>query len=188
MVLALTTVWTSPGPAGADSRRNELARQSILAARRTASTPPTPELVIEKVNQACRLLEKEGEAAFPAFQGADSPFIFNGTYIFIHTLRDSRMHMHPVNPSLEGKQWLYQRDVKGKLYFAEFNEAALKKNGGWVRYYWPKPGESQPLPKITYVKRCVHKGVEYVVACGIYLDSHKEPLSPEHPIHADEQP
>ena len=164
-VVILGLLW---GTAYAETTRARLVHESIEKTVQTAGDPLTPGLVMEKVDQACRILEREGEAAFQHFHGKNSPFIFSGTYLWVHTLKDSKMKFHPINPSLEGKHWLYMRDIKGKLYFAQFNEVAVRENGGWVEYYWPRPGQRKPLLKVTYVKKCVHNGIEYVVACGIY--------------------
>lgn len=33
-------------------------------------------------------------------------------------------------------------------------EAKAKAEGGWVDYYWTKPGEEAPTPKVSFVKMC----------------------------------
>jgi methyl-accepting chemotaxis protein len=39
---------------------------------------------------------------------------------------------------------------------------------GFVKYYWPKPGASEPMPKISYVKLYPEWG--WIVGSGIYID------------------
>jgi len=141
---------------------------SIKKAKETASVKPTPQMVMEKVNAAAALIEKEGPAAFPKFKGYDSDFIYAGTYIWIHSGDDGTMLMHPMKPKLEGRNVLPLKDKKGKLLFVEFNRVALEKGSGWVDYWWPKPGEKKPSRKVSYVKLAEYGGKKYVIGSGVY--------------------
>ncbi|MGC2434059.1 MAG: cache domain-containing protein, partial [Desulfobaccales bacterium] len=151
----------------AQETSRELAAESEAAIVKSGLTKATPALVIEKVNAACALLEKEGTAAFPKFKGKQSKFIFAGTYIWVHDLKGV-MRMHPLRPDLEGKNNLDQKDGKGKLIFVEFNKIAQTKGAGWVDYWCPKPGEKNPSHKVSYVKLGKIDGEEMVVGSGIY--------------------
>ena len=145
----------------------ELAKETESAIVKTNVVKATSDMVIQKVNQACELLEKEGKAAFPKFKGKKSEFIFAGTYIWINDLKGV-MIMHPVMAQLEGKDQIGWQDSHGKLIFVEFNKVAKEKGSGWVDYWWPKPGESKPSHKISFVKLCKIDGEDMVVGCGIY--------------------
>lgn len=141
---------------------------SIQKAKETASVKPTPEMVMQKVNEGAALVAKEGPAAFAKFKGYDSPFIYAGTYIWIHSADDGTMLMHPMKPKLEGRNVLPLKDKKGKLLFVEFNRVALEQGSGWVDYWWPKPGEKKPSQKVSYVKLAEYGGKKYVVGSGVY--------------------
>jgi methyl-accepting chemotaxis protein len=52
--------------------------------------------------------------------------------------------------------------------FIEFVETVKKHDAGFVHYYWQKPGISQPVRKVSYVKGFGPWG--WVVGSGIYLD------------------
>ena len=79
-----------------------------------------------------------------------------------------RVLMHAAKPELEGKDMSALKDPNGKLLFNEF-VAVVKKDGkGFVDYYWPKPGEKDPVAKISYVMGFAPWG--WVVGSGIYLD------------------
>jgi len=52
------------------------------------------------------------------------------------------------------------------MFFVQFFDAAKKPKGGWVEYWWPKPGEKKPSRKITYVLQAGK--TPYQVAAGIY--------------------
>ncbi|MFZ2445644.1 MAG: cache domain-containing protein [Syntrophobacteraceae bacterium] len=145
----------------------ELALESEAFCVSTASTKPTPEMIIEKVNKAAALVEKEGPAAYPKFKGKDSEFIFAGTYIWIHD-GNAVMKMHPIKNKMEGKNYIDLKDSKGKLFFTAMNEVAKAKGSGWVDYMWPKPGEKTPALKVSYVKLVKFGGEELILGCGVY--------------------
>ena len=53
----------------------------------------------------------------------------------------------------------------------EFAQAVKKKpKGDWVDYMWTKFGESDPSPKVSWVKACKAKGVteQWVVGSGTW--------------------
>ena len=145
----------------------QLAKESEAKAVSTSSDPLTTELIEKKVNEACDLLGQKGEAAFPAFQGKDSNFIFAGTYIWIHDQKGI-MRMHPIKYKLNGKNLVNLADSTGKLFFAVMNQVCEEKGSGWVDYMWPKPGEKKPSPKISFVKQVKHGDDTFVAGCGTY--------------------
>jgi len=151
----------------ANTDLGELAKASEARAVATSSDPLTTELIEKKVADACELLGQKGEAAFPAFQGHDSDFIFSGTYIWIHD-QNGTMRMHPIKYKLNGKNLINLSDPTGKLFFAVMNEVTEQKGSDWVDYMWPKPGEKKPSPKISFVKQVKHGDDTFVVGCGTY--------------------
>ncbi|MGP8051730.1 MAG: cache domain-containing protein [Desulfobaccales bacterium] len=150
----------------AQETSKELAAETEAAVAQSAVTNATSDLVIEKVNAACALLEREGRAAFPKFKGKQSKFIFAGTYIWIQDL-NGVMRMHPTRADWEGKVTLDWKDSKGKPIFAEFNKMAQTKGAGWVDYWWAKPGEQNPSHQVSYVKLCKIDGEDLVVGSTI---------------------
>ena len=79
-----------------------------------------------------------------------------------------RMIMHPYKPELDGKDLSGSADPNGKKLFVEMASIAKRDGGGFVDYYWDKPGESKPSPKISYVKLSPEWG--WIVGSGIYID------------------
>lgn len=153
--------------AAEDGDAATLAKESEEACAAGAKTPPTPEMIVDKVNKACALLQKEGVSAFPKFKGKDSEFIFAGTYIWIHDMTGT-MRMHPIKYKMEGKNLIGLKDVNGKRFFTLMNMTASQKGAGWVDYQWPKPGEKKTSLKVSYVKLCEVDGDKLVLGCGIY--------------------
>jgi methyl-accepting chemotaxis protein len=60
--------------------------------------------------------------------------------------------MHPTKPQLNGRNVSNVVDKKGKVLFVEFVKLSQKYGGSFVKYYWPKPNQKNPSPKISYVK------------------------------------
>jgi len=85
------------------------------------------------------------------------------------------MIMHPIKPSLDGKDLAGFKDPNGKLLFIEMATVAKEKGAGFVDYYWPKPGQEEPAPKISYVK--LHPDWGWVVGSGIYVDDVEKEIS-----------
>ena len=151
----------------AEMSPGELAKASEARAVATSSDPLTTGLIEKKVNEAVKLLGQKGEAAFLAFQGSNTNFIFAGTYIWIHD-QNGIMRMHPIKYKLNGKNLINLTDSTGKLFFAVMNEVCEQKGSGWVDYMWPKPGEKKPSPKISFVKQVKHGDDIFVVGSGTY--------------------
>jgi len=155
-------------PRAADAEA--LAKESETYCTTTIKDRPTPpDVIVSKVNEACALLAKEGPAAFPKFNGKDSPFIYEGTYIWIHSLADAEMLVHPIKFKMVGNKLIGLKDPKGKRFFVVMNDLVKEKGEGWVEYFWPKPGSTDVVRKISFVKKCkMSDGVEVVVGSGIY--------------------
>lgn len=154
----------------ADEAAATLAAESEAYCTSTIKERPTPpEAIIAKVNEACALLEKEGPASFPKFSGKGSAFIHEGTYVWVHSLADSEMLVHPIKHKMVGNKLIGLKDSNGKRFFVVMNDLVREKGEGWVEYYWPKPGTQESVRKISFVKKCkMANGVEVVVGSGIY--------------------
>ena len=87
---------------------------------------------------------------------------------------NSNIIMHPIKPSLDGKNLSNFKDSDGKPVFKLFSETAKEKGEGFVDYKWPKPGVNKPVSKISYVK--LFKPWGWVIGSGIYLESIEKKL------------
>ncbi len=80
-----------------------------------------------------------------------------------------RVLMHPIMPELDGKDVSNLKDSNGKhLFFVDAVEVVKKSGAGIVSYMWPKPGFTDLVPKISYVKGFTPWG--WVIGSGIYID------------------
>ena len=88
-----------------------------------------------------------------------------------------KMIMHPIKPSLNGKNISNIKDPNGVYIFKEMVNIAIKKGEGFVHYHWPKPGSNKPVKKISYVK--LFKPFKWIIGTGIYVDEIEEKLKKE---------
>ncbi|CAM3374757.1 methyl-accepting chemotaxis protein [Paracidovorax anthurii] len=79
------------------------------------------------------------------------------------------MVMHPIRPELDGKNLSENKDPTGLRIFVAFVDAVKANGAGFVYYMWPKPGSSDPVPKVSYVKGFAPWG--WVVGSGVYVDT-----------------
>ncbi|WP_419796983.1 MAG: bacteriohemerythrin [Terasakiella sp.] len=87
-------------------------------------------------------------------------------YIFI-TDFDAAIVMHPIKPSLNGKNMSDAKDPNGVPLFQLIAETG--KNGeGFVNYHWPKAGHDKAIAKLSFVKG--YAPWNWVVGTGIYMD------------------
>jgi len=134
------------------------------------SSPPTSEKAkqIEAlVNKAAALINSKGKAAFSEFRAKDTEWFHGDTYLFVYDLK-SNVLLNPAFPAREGTKVTGQKDANGKLFHDAMIQMAETKGSGWVDYMFPKPGQTQPSQKWTYVKAVKIDGVPGLVASGFY--------------------
>ncbi len=85
-----------------------------------------------------------------------------------------RVIMHPVNAALVGQDVSTFADPNGKLIYIEAVAIAKRDGGGFMEYMWPKPGETEPKPKLSYVK--LYPRWNWVIGSGIHLEDVRSEL------------
>jgi signal transduction histidine kinase len=121
------------------------------------------------VNRAATLVAERGKATFGQLRDKTGPFVFMDTYVFVDT-PDGTEWVNAGQPSLEGKNLINERDVKGKALVQEYVAAAMKDGSAWVDYYWYKPGHNTPGRKQAFVRKVQSGPDTYIVGSGLYLE------------------
>jgi methyl-accepting chemotaxis protein len=91
----------------------------------------------------------------------------NQEYFWVNDMAP-RMLMHPMKPALVGQDVSGMKDPNGFAMFLAFNDLVRQQDKGFVAYQWPRPGEEQPVDKISYVMGFKPWG--WVVGSGVYVD------------------
>jgi methyl-accepting chemotaxis protein len=88
-------------------------------------------------------------------------------YLWVHRLEGSVMLAHP-STKLLGTSVDSMQDPNGLYLFRQMNATVQGKGAGFVGYMWPMPGQSKPVPKLSYVSGFAPWG--WVIGSGIYID------------------
>ncbi len=95
-------------------------------------------------------------------------------YFWINDM-EPKMVMHPIKTEMDGKDLSNEKDPNGKRLFIEMVETCKLRGEGFVEYLWPKPGFSEPVQKVSYVK--LHPEWGWIIGSGIYLDDVSKEIS-----------
>ena len=152
------------------SPRSLLVVCSITVACASSYTPRSntrPELQ-RYVERAAALVREQGPAACETFKGP--AWMAGDYYIFVNEADTDVMICHPIRPELVGQSQTNLQDANGRYIAREMRAAATSPAGvGWVEYVWPRPGETNPVPKSGYVVSVTGPdGKRYVVGSGGY--------------------
>jgi methyl-accepting chemotaxis protein len=90
-------------------------------------------------------------------------------YFFTYNTAGVRLNV-TINKSLNGTPLIDSTDCKGFRFVEKFVEAG-KAGGGFVEYFFEKPGKGAQ-PKLSYVASI--PGTEYIIGTGVYIDNVEE--------------
>lgn len=125
-----------------------------------------------KVREAASLVEEKGEEAFPEFREKDSKWLYDDFYIFVWNTNGTRV-VYPPDPRGEGQNVSGLTDFNGKPIGKLFIETALSEIGeGWISYEWPKPDETEPSTKYSFIKRATFGEETYLIGSGFYAEDY----------------
>ena len=129
----------------------------------------TREECIAMAKQAAELIQQGQDAALVEIAKIDGKFVWKDSYVFVMNLK-GKMLVHPIMPGLTRMDNLLavpdKNLEKPKMIFVDFVTLAATKGEGWVDYLWPKPNETSPSPKETYIYRV--PGTDLFTAAGYY--------------------
>ena len=124
--------------------------------------------VVEQVEDAIQLIRGRGRAeAFAALRDKSSGFLFYNAYVFV-IAEDGTLLVNNAFPENEGKDMSGLEDHDGKKFVAEM--LAVPADGSaWIDYKWPRPGDTWPSAKSSYVRNVEIEGQRLIVGSGVYF-------------------
>ena len=81
---------------------------------------------------------------------------------------NARIVLHPFSPEITGKDMSDMQDPNGFRPFKAFAETGRSAGKGFVEYQWPKPGQKDPVDKVSYVQSFQPWG--WVLGSGVYVE------------------
>jgi signal transduction histidine kinase len=121
------------------------------------------------VNRAAALVAGQGKEAFALLRDKTGPFVFMDTYVFV-TSPDGTELVNPALPSLEGRNLIDLKDLKGNAVIRDEIAAVMKAGSAWLDMSWFKPGHNTPALKQTFVRKTQFGQDTYIVGSGIYTE------------------
>ncbi|WP_461211385.1 methyl-accepting chemotaxis protein [Desulfocurvus sp. DL9XJH121] len=121
-----------------------------------------------ELKEVCERARQDGTNVEDAIRAAVEPAKYeDGGYYFVYDTKGRTVSL-PVAKKLEGTNRLDIKDKKGNLMVREMI-AKAKDGGGFITYWYPKPGEEEPSPKLAYA--AMIEGTDFWIGTGIYIDS-----------------
>ena len=105
------------------------------------------------LDAAVAALEADEAAALAAFTAGEPPFRDRGLYVFCGGGDDGVLTAHGADSALIGEDMRALVDANGFAFGEAFFATAVEAEYRTVEYYWPRPGETEPVAKVSYVTR-----------------------------------
>lgn len=149
-----------------------LAGLTIAGTVQSQEAPPRSDQakqIEDLVNRAAALVDQRGRAAFDDFRKRDSQWWFGNTYLFAY---DDHLNvlLNPAFPKREGTNPHGEKDANGKMFHDEFLKMVQTSGAGWVDYMFPKPGQTRPSHKWSYVKGFKADGASGLIGAGFFVE------------------
>jgi methyl-accepting chemotaxis protein len=124
--------------------------------------------IVALVEKAAALVNAKGSAAFSEFKKNGSEWRHDDLYLFGNDMKGVQI-LNAGFPEREGTDQSKFKDADGKLLYPEFMKVVQSSTGsGWVTYRFPKPGETQPSKKWSYLKAVHVDGKPGLIGAGFY--------------------
>jgi signal transduction histidine kinase len=116
------------------------------------------------LERAAAAVVADEAAALAAFSAGADGFKDRDLYVACHNAADGTVTAHGADPSMVGRNIHDLTDAAGKRFGAEIQAVATEGELTVVEYLWPRPGETEAVPKETFVT----KAASQVCVVGYY--------------------
>ena len=77
--------------------------------------------------------------------------------------------MHGSNPKMEGKSWVFIMEGTNTNVYEAFADICNESGNGYLEYSFPKPGQTERMPKLSYIR--LFEPLGWVIGTGDYIDN-----------------
>lgn len=149
-------------------RATEPGGRELMIASGRYQMKMEPFFVVEQVEDAISLIQDKGTAeAFADLRSQSSGFLFYNAYVFVLD-ESGTLLVNNAFPENEGKDLSELADSDGKLFVREMLDVSAD-GSAWVDYKWPRPGDTWPSDKSSFVRNVEVNGQRLVVGSGVYF-------------------
>jgi signal transduction histidine kinase len=118
-----------------------------------ASSEPTEKDAIAMVEKGAATMKSKGkDELMKRIMAKDPEFVQPTLYLYLRDPKNGVLLVHPMNPTLIGKDLIDVPDTNGKKYRREIVDVAAKQGKGWVDYTYKNPATGKVEPKNTYFR------------------------------------
>ena len=103
------------------------------------------------LERAVAAVKSDETAALAAFTAGSDGFRDRDLYVACSSADDGTVTAHGGNPNLVGQSIYDLTDATAKKSGEEIHAVAVEGELNVVEYVWPRPGETEGVPKTTYV-------------------------------------
>ena len=111
--------------------------------------------------KAVKAVQKDKETALKNFNQGNKGFKQKDLYVFCFDTETGEIRANGANNSIVGKNVKTLKDKNGYYFGEEFYKNAVNGEFREVSYWKPRPGESEPSEKSSYLTRVRNLG------CGV---------------------
>jgi signal transduction histidine kinase len=141
--------------------------QELVVGAGAYELPMEPFFVVDQVDDAVALIERDGEAAFGVLRDPATGFVFKTAYVFVLD-EEGILLVNNAFPENEGRDLTALRDIDGFPFVREMLRVPAG-GAAWIDYKWPRPGDTRPSAKRSYVRGIDWNGSKLVVGAGVYF-------------------
>jgi signal transduction histidine kinase len=105
------------------------------------------------LERAIAAVKADEAAALAAFTAGTGGFRDRDLYVACSHAGDGTITAHGADPAQVGQPIYDLTDAAGKKFGEEIQAVAVEGEFNVVEYLWPRPGETDAVPKTTYVTK-----------------------------------
>ncbi len=91
-------------------------------------------------------------------------------YIWINKLEPPyEVVMHASKPDMENKSWVFIMEGTNTNVYDAFADICKQSGKGYLEYSFPKPGQIESMPKLSYIR--LFEPLGWVIGTGDYIDN-----------------
>ncbi|MFC7331825.1 methyl-accepting chemotaxis protein [Rhodocista pekingensis] len=128
----------------------------------------TAQSIAAELNQEVQAGQISREEAITRFRDRARAMRYNGGSDYMVAYDMNGTQLVGADPRQEGTNRLDVQDSNGVYIVREFLRVASAGGSGTVEYHYPRPGNTEPSPKITYVH--AYEPWNMVIGTGVYID------------------
>ncbi|SHO57083.1 methyl-accepting chemotaxis protein [Vibrio quintilis] len=129
---------------------------------------------VQLANSALTRLKQRSATREEAIQELSTIKFGHNGYMFGYDSQGTRLFLGSSSKGI-GQNFWDARDAKNNLFIRDIVNNGKKSGGGFARYYFPKPGETEPAEKLSFT--VYEPQWDMVIGTGFYIDDVEQTIN-----------